>query len=1541
MVSFFAAPPALSSDVVSLYCTKDPLLDNLPVLIFYGPATTGNSTQNGSRIQAHIYSLAGFQSFPRLTISPSSPLYAAVSHLPGDQQGDQVCRGLAVSLLSYYAGMSDALKGSLKELVVRRQPSRGAPTMFDEMHAGELAARMVKIDDAEETINSITSALMTQSISWLDMDVVLPPRTIKRVMALEGLENIPSFGEDGLPLFNYGEHDALINLLGSPTFLPTSKLRRAPSRPTAHSKGRSLLKDQKISLRREMNELVDTEERYIGKLHELINVIAVGFRRRLGSEGSTAGDSSSKIVDRLFPSNLLTMLELNRSFYDNIQDILQQTENEAISDIEGTPQSGSAVTTGRKRDPTGIATFAKELLKWFPKFNGPYQEYMRASTAFPNILNKHLQDNNTNFCKAANEIGEQRLRSALIEPVQRLPRYSLFIDNMVSQLPASHPGLTSLLKARDIITDICALDTSSLTENNRTVNCLKNLVRNWPVSFSPRGRLVTAVDVCQLNPPYKAAVEGQASILLLFSEALVLLHKIDENAQSARGIIAEVERPIMSSISAQAMNASQDKRLIYQAAMELASLQLTESEANHLIWVTYSRDPALKDTQQQNTPDISQASTKVFSLLGAYERKSTRLCEEIARARMEDRYPETIRESDKWALRSVSTSFENLSILAAIWEANSSDNIVSHGLSRTRISVDREKSARRILAENTELDIVACITAIERGGFRLNVECVNGESSTDDVNSEYLAALLIQRIADLIRNQGQKLNASRISYHRDVLQTLTFEKQAHESRIRNFRPISPVKMISNLLGTGITSQPSSPTKPRADPPILQEMPTMLRPLSTHFKFDDLQSADGNSSDKNAPLAEVNGARIKDTFDLLEDTFNAYVVALRSRSGNVVGKVLRGRAGADELMVNELYNILVEDPSRLQAAAEVSVDILFAAFEKFLKILWREHMGPLLAVNVIRSMQSKFDLGKPGEFSQHFKKCLQEMTSQNKRTFAATIKLLSDLLDASGNDGDRGVLIASFAEALVLDGNPHDYITLLDRVVDDYDNLFEDAPVFPPDDRKSSASASNSLNKNRAFNTGSLSSNASSLRKKFGFGITRSKIAKNTGDIQQQPASLSKASLVRSRSTDTDTRMLPPVRPVSRDLPPLPGAQTPELTHSRPGSSHLNFSSLSTIGEGSPIKPLMLTKKKRRSSLSDLKVANEAGMTPSWSPSLPRQANSFQQQQQQLVKTLPRTPSPTKLALGQWSKNSPQLPASPQHSTLPQRVGSPQRLGSPERLGPLERLGSPERFGLPLRKENSPMVARASQPRKVMSKDGSDEAGTTTLSPKKLTSPQSGIPAPKTGLTERAWPPNAATSPKKLAQPSQKLRMQSPQKLRERLSSEQKSVSSAEASLQTEITKFGEELSAFKLQRSPTKSSSTKSPLTITSSPQPTIDILSTALSNLTTKVTATLASLNASIASMSQDVETSLVATERKARKLDDLYREANAENEALYERFNDELGKILKRVRSGNGVEEMRAKMVEAQGEVGQLKVENARLRREVVGLKSVVRDG
>lgn len=393
-------------------------------------------------------------------------------------------------------------------------------------------------------------------------------------------------------------------------------------------------------------------------------------------------------------------------------------------------------------------------------------------------------------------------------------------------------------------------------------------------------------------------------------------------------------------------------------------------------------------------------------------------------------------------------------------------------------------------------------------------------------------------------------------------------------------------------------------------------------------------------------------------------------------------------------------------------------------------------------------------------------------------------------------------------------------------------LSKATPIFSMDEDKSAVSASNSLKRNGSFKTGSLGSNASSLGRRFGFGRghdnrsdtdskvasvwrTLSKTTKVASDSQSQPGNLPKTSLARSRSIDTDTRMLPPSRPDSRDLPPLPSPSASDEYRSRPGSSHLSFTTLSTIGEAAPSKPAVLSKKKRRSSLSDLKSLNDPLSMSAWWSIQPRQTNvSFQKAEQ--AKTSPRTPSPNKSSFkGHENRNSSQISPSLQRTALPQRFGSPQRLGSPERprtserpgnleclerygsserLPPvdrLERLASPEKLGkiapeklpvsqrldsparslpserlersaVPQRKENVPLTSRINQPKKTASKIVSEEAVAITLSPKKR---QSGIPTPKAGLSERAWPPNGTSSPKKLPlAPTQKLRMQSPQKV---------------------------------------------------------------------------------------------------------------------------------------------------------------------------------
>lgn len=732
MVTINPALPALLSDTVSLYYTRDALLDNLPVVIFYGPSITANTTHNSSRIQAHVYSLAGFQSFPRLTIAPTSPVYAAVHHLPAEKQGDEVCRGLAVSLLSYFAGVPKATKETLRDHVARRRPNRLAPAMFDEMHAGDLAANMVKADGSKQSIAYLMSALSPRVLSWIDMDIVLPPGTIERVMSGKGVDQAPSVGDDGLPLYQYGVFDSLINSLGSPTFLPTSKLKRAPSKPTAHSKSKSLTKDQKISLRREMCELLDTEMRYVDKMNEVVHRMAKEF----GSKNNIS--AANKIVEKLFPESLERILTVNTAFHEEMERILEETEDEAIKDIEAAPviEQSIVASKGRKRDATGTTTFAKTLLQWFPKFKTPYQDYMRSSADLSEILNEALRADMPTSIKIQ-EMGEQRLRSALIEPVQRLPRYSLLIDNMVNLLPATHPALSSLLKAKDVVTDICALDSSSSTDSSRAVACLRRLVQDWPANLSARGRLITAVDVVELEPPYIEAAGGQAGILLLFPESCIFLRKNGFTALSARGIVAEVERPAIR------INAPWDelpKTLIFSTEVTLPALRVSQSENGRLVWMNYS------DTVSPNG-SVAHINTiaKVFALSSSYEGKAARLSEEIAKSRIEDRFPEMLRESDKWTLRTLTSPSGGLGVLAAVFENGRTDESnVPKSSSCIRAVVGGTASTKSILAADPIIGIAICVACLGNGIYRLDCRSNDGNASTDTTATEELYPLLLK-----------------------------------------------------------------------------------------------------------------------------------------------------------------------------------------------------------------------------------------------------------------------------------------------------------------------------------------------------------------------------------------------------------------------------------------------------------------------------------------------------------------------------------------------------------------------------------------------------------------------------------------------------------------------------------------------------------------------------------------------------------------------------------------------------------------------------
>jgi hypothetical protein len=157
-------------------------------------------------------------------------------------------------------------------------------------------------------------------------------------------------------------------------------------------------------------------------------------------------------------------------------------------------------------------------------------------------------------------------------------------------------------------------------------------------------------------------------------------------------------------------------------------------------------------------------------------------------------------------------------------------------------------------------------------------------------------------------------------------------------------------------------------------------------------------------------------------------------------------------------------------------------------------------------------------------------------------------------------------------------------------------------------------------------------------------------------------------------------------------------------------------------------------------------------------------------------------------------------------------------------------------------------------------------------------------------------------------------------------SPQAQVKQDERSFMAEIKAVGEELATLQSQHKPsrahhtrTKSSGVNGVASFTG-----VDSLESRMSSLTAKYASLMASVSRNEA---------LSKVHTQAQNLERLNRELNAENDALYGRFNDELARVLTSVRSGNIEDEWRKRVKEAEDDATKLRRENARLKRELAG--------
>lgn len=623
---------------------------------------------------------------------------------------------------------------------------------------------------------------------------------------------------------------------------------------------------------------------------------------------------------------------------------------------------------------------------------------------------------------------------------------------------------------------------------------------------------------------------------------------------------------------------------------------------------------------------------------------------------------------------------------------------------------------------------------------------------------------LINIVHTLIRplNQPQNpfLTDAILNANFNILRTIAEQILGSAKISKALRPRSPSKLLSSIWGGGHVKDSPLPLKGLLPPAQIFPKPT--------FTIPEYESLHKESSTPSKALQVSNGGiNISDEtasqLEQLETTFSAYMIAIRSRSGNIVGRVLRARDRADQAAVNELYNVLLDHPGKLQAAAEAPVDVLIVAFETFMAQAWKERIGTLIPPQSLKLIQTQFDSMFPGDFEDFFRRFLSEMSPQSRRALTSLVKLLAELLDASGNDGDRGALTEVFSEILTEEGDPREYISLLDRLVEDFERLFdENAPCITPMEGTLINDPTNKRDRSQSVNHGSVNSNNSSFRKRFGFGLHRERskteseskvssiirtLSKSKGsgtavDTEASTSTLPKVNLMRAKSTDIDTKLHSLLRPGSRDRPFLPTFFSSDQDLYRPGSAHSNAPTLSSIGEDRVEKPVS-PRKKRRSSLSDLRPKSAGEITPLFhSPKNSKAAS-------------PITPT-------SYKSESESFTTPSASSSQPDRT----RLRSPIRLGSPPRASSPVRNVPSNRKENTPPSTRVTLGEKPVNRKTN-----VITNPKKRTEtrPHSYHPGVN-GLKEKPLPLNGSegsriplstvsTTPK-----VQRLKMQNPQKV---------------------------------------------------------------------------------------------------------------------------------------------------------------------------------
>ncbi|KAG1840091.1 hypothetical protein DFJ58DRAFT_811218 [Suillus subalutaceus] len=276
-----------------------------------------------------------------------------------------------------------------------------------------------------------------------------------------------------------------------------------------------------------VNELVNTERSYVKRLRILKNDYADPLRQF--SRNKNTAILPSYEAKTLF-GNIDNFLPVNEAFLVDLEKMVAPDGPETVGGV-------GDVALRHFKDLRGFEHYRQYYVKREEAQSIFEREMMKKSSGFAAYVDRIKYSN----ADTRNRVG---LRELLMDPVQRIPRYTLLFRTMIKYMASGDPQRAKLIEADDIASKIALAETDEQTKRAAIMHCLNATVDGFPPGLiSISRRFIDCIDVDDIVQDGPASASTSVSslalnvlhcTLFLFDDKLMIVKRPGNGEKSGR-----------------------------------------------------------------------------------------------------------------------------------------------------------------------------------------------------------------------------------------------------------------------------------------------------------------------------------------------------------------------------------------------------------------------------------------------------------------------------------------------------------------------------------------------------------------------------------------------------------------------------------------------------------------------------------------------------------------------------------------------------------------------------------------------------------------------------------------------------------------------------------------------------------------------------------------------------------------------------------------------------------------------------------------------